>query len=178
MAKEIVKTLRSITHHLNEKMVDIAWSVDTYYDGELLASEKLCGAYPVLPNGELFDPGKTAEGVCIADLLGQAGADSQANLKAAKDDCESHRMRAELAEENAAALLADKTALTAENDALKAAFAKLLEDANAVLNEKNEIHSAAMSIEAELNQAKSVLALKDATIESLQAAKQAAKGEE
>jgi len=178
MAKEIVRRLHSANYHVSQKMVDLCWVVETYYDGELAFSEKDYGAYPVGDNGKIVDLGSTACGLCLADILGEAGAAAQANLKAAKDDCESHRMRAELAEENAAALLADKTALTAENDALKAAFAKLLEDANAVLNEKNEIHSAAMSIEAELNQAKSVLALKDATIESLQAAKQAAKGEE
>ena len=178
MAIERTETIESINYHVNHGMVDIAWSIKLIEDGEVISQDRRNGAYPVDKHGKIIDHAKTAKGISLSDILGQAGADAQANLKAAKDDCDAHRLRAELAEENASTLLSEKEALIAENENLKLALQKLGDETKAAWSERNEIHTAALNIEAELNQAKSVLAIKDATIESLQAAKQAAKGEE
>jgi chromosome segregation ATPase len=177
MAIERTETIESINYHVNHGMVDIAWSIKLIEDGEVISQDRRNGACPVDKHGKIIDHAKTAKGFSLSDILGQAGADAQANLKAAKDDCDSHRVRAESAEENAATLLSEKEALIAENESLRAALEKLGGEINTLAQERNSILSTGMAIEAELNQVKSVLAIKDATIESLQAAKQAAKGE-
>jgi hypothetical protein len=119
MAKEIVKKLLGINYHLNEKMVDISWSADTYYDGELLASEKHCGAYPVMPDGELFDPGKTAEGVCLVDILGHAATDAIANFDSMKAQIESLTRLNEHFSEQVEIKRSENESLKIENENLK-----------------------------------------------------------
>lgn len=169
MAKEIVKRLHSANYHASQKMVDLCWVVETYYDGELVSSEKDYGAYPVDDSGKIIDLGKTANGISLSDVLGQAGATAQANLRSAQDYAAIQEHRAEQAEELASTLQSEKDALIAENENLKLALQRLGEETKAAWAERNDLHAAALNFESELNQAKSVLAIKDATIESLQA---------
>jgi hypothetical protein len=69
--------LSSVTIHLSQKTIDVAWQERILRDGVMISSSPKNGCYPLNENGEPDESVISELGVSIADLLGQAGADAQ-----------------------------------------------------------------------------------------------------